>query len=623
MSKKVDKEELKDRALELLARYRNDMATLQEDRRKALAAYMCEPQGDEVDGRSQVVMSDVADTIEWIMPPLMKIFFGGREVVECLPRGKDDDTAAKLMTDKVNFDMQRNIDGFTMFHDWFKSALLERVGAVKYGWDRSTKKRRVEYSGLTEQEYFALVQSPDFEADSKTIEEYVISESQTEPDPMTGELVEIVPAIKEYALKGWKVTRQSKPTAEALPSEELIFDVTAKTLADSELVAHRKRVHKNYLKRYKVTDESYSDTIAMFDSLHHERFKELGGTAYIKDADDDFVYIYECYLNDYSDDGEPVSQKLLLFGDQVLEHEENSYGRAPICTLTPIRMAHRLVGRSFFDLIGDLQKLRTALVRYILDNIYYQNNGRTVVNPHRLDIDDLFDANMPGGVVRTLYDVDPSSCLYPMPVNPLPPQAYNMLENVEEWKENRTGVTKYNQGMDSKSLNKTATGISQVMSAAQQRVELIARLFAETGVKDFFEQLVQMNIDYLDMETNIKLDDEWTTIDPRAISGEFDVIIDVGIGAGTKEVQINQLINMINVSMPLAQMGVVGADNFYQITKNIWELMGYKNAQKFVTDPAIAQQQMMQQQQMAMMQGGGVPPEMMQGGMGGVPTQMA
>jgi hypothetical protein len=160
-----------------------------------------------------------------------------------------------------------------------------------------------------------------------------------------------------------------------------------------------------------------------------------------------------------------------------------------------------------------------------------------------------------------------------------------MLETVEVWKENRTGVTRYNQGLDSKSLNKTATGISQIMSASQQRMELIARLFAETGVRDLFQAFADMNIKFLETESNIRVNDQWLDISPESIDGKFDITIDVGVGTGTNEIKTNQMMQMLNVSVPAAQMGIVTPENVYNMLSEVWQLMGYKNTDKFVTEP--------------------------------------
>jgi hypothetical protein len=594
-------EELKDKAIEELKDALYDMEELQQQREYFIRAYEGEPVDidgkslEDIDGRSQVVQTDVADTIEWVMPALMSIFFGGHNITELRPRGPEDEQAAKLMQEKVNYDITVGMDGFNLFYDWFKDGLMNKLGAVKYWWDEVETSKVEEYEGLTEEEYAAITSEDDFELDE---EEKVIAAEATFDDND----IEITPEVVYYNIKGTRTTIESKPMAEALPPEEFIHNLTMKSIEDAEFVAHKKRVHKNELAKYPNIDAS-NVTAYVSDQasniLRDERFEDIGGINYLQeDEESDYVYIYECYMYDYDSNGNKLPKKVLVFGDDVLEVEDNTYGKPPFCILTAVRKQHRAVGYSLVEWVMQLQKLNTALTRAILDNIYYQNNGVEVINPYRLNMDDVLDNNHPGGKWRTSYDIDPARCIAPVPMNPLPPAAYQMLDTVQMWKENRTGITRYNQGLDSKSLNKTATGISQIMGAAQQRIELIARLFAETGVKDLFQAFVDMNLEYFDAETNIRLNDEWQEINPEMISGKYDLSIDVGVGTGSNEIKINQLIQMLDRAPMAAQAGVVTPENLYQSFAQIYELMGFKNTDKYVTDPAKA--------------GGQLPPEIVQ-----------
>ena len=609
-------EELKDAAILELKDAISDMEELQTQREYFLRAYEGEPIDidgtvlQDIKGRSQVNQSDVADTIEWIMPPLMSIFFGGHNITELLPVGPEDEQAAKLMQEKVNYDLTKGMNGFTLFYDWFKDGLMNKLGVAKYWWDESEKSKKEEYEGLSEEEYLLYLDQDDFEI---TKEEKVVA-SEAIVDEFN---VVITPEVVYYNIEGIRTTETAKPMAEALAPEEFIHDITMKTVDDDTFKAHKKRVHKNELKKYPEYDEDMDVTAFVSnqssDILREERFKDIGGINFMmEDEDSDFVYIYECYMNDYDDEGNKLPKKVVICGDKVLEVEDNTYGKPPFCTLTAVRKQHRAVGYSLVEQVMQLQKLKTALTRALLDNIYYQNNGVEVVNPYRLNMDDVLDNNHPGAKWRTAYDIDPSRCIAPVPMNPLPPAAYQMLDTVEMWKENRTGVTRYNQGLDSKSLNKTATGISQIMGAAQQRIELIARIFAETGVKDLVQAFVDMNLEYFDADFNVRLNDEWTQINPDMINGKYDISIDVGVGTGSNEIKINQLMQMMNTAAPLAETGVVTPQNLYNHLSSIYELMGFKNTEKFVTDPSKA--------------GGQIPPEIVQAVFGmlaqnGVPVE--
>ena len=564
---KSKKKALKEKALSYLGTCATENDELVQSHIDGLSAYMQDEIGNEVEGRSQVVMSDVADTIEWVMPSLMKIFYGGHKVLNLEPVEIEDEAKAPIMEEKVNFDMQKGINGYLLLHDWFKDALLGKYSVVKYWWETGEKKKHLEYSGITPQELEALYAGGDLE---------ITEAIENEDDPM---LIDV---------KCTKIIDISKPMAVVVPPEEMIVDVrSGSELSKSDFVAHKKRVHKNHLKKYGLKPKDITSTREDFENglaLKDQRFEDLGGSDFIhENKESDFVYIYECYLNDYDSEGDPIPMKVVVFGDRVIEVEENNYGKPPFCGLTTIRIPHRFAGRSLAELVFELQKLKTALIRSILDNLYYQNNGVTVVNPYRINMDDVIDRNEPGAKWRTLYDTDPKSAFAPVPVSPMAPQAFNLLEVVDQIKEKRTGITSYNQGLDSKSLNKTATGISQIMGASQQRMELIARTFAETGVRELFQAFVDMNLDFFDREQAVKVGKEWATINPQDIDGTFDVIIEVGVGTGAQEIKINQLTNMLQMSQPMLESGVVNPKDLQALLKEIYLLMGHKNTEKFVS----------------------------------------
>lgn len=551
-----------------------DGSQLKADRLKAYDAYFSRPYGNEIEGRSQVIMSDVADTIEWIMPALMRIFTGGQDVVEISPVGKEDVEKAKLMNELINWQLKSQMNGFIILHDFMKDALLSKTGAIKYWWEKKEKKRIEKYSDLDELEMQRLLE----------ISEEVTSVTETAPGVFSVSVKEI-----EFI---------SRPRIENIPPEELLFEITAKNLGDS-FVCHKKLIKKQEAKKYGLEESELAGISKRFtdDEIVEKRFADLGGTNFMYPVGEaDKVFIYECFFDDYDDSGEKIPKRTLIIGDKMVEDEENSYEKPPFCILSPIRIPHRVIGRSIADLVLDLQEIKTILTRQILDNIYFQNWGMNIVNPYRVNADDLMHGNRPGGIIRTLYDTNPAEAIYPIPVKPLPEQVYKLVEYIDSVRENRVGVTKYNQGMDSKTLNKTASGISQIMSASQQRIELIARIFAETGIGDLFKALVQMNIDYMDTATVIKLNDDWKTVRPQDISGKFDVTVDTGIGTGTKELVVQQMLQLLNTVGLITKLGIpiFQPENLYNIVKTMLNSMGFKNANMYVTDPSTMQQGGMQ-----------------------------
>lgn len=175
--------------------------------------------------------------------------------------------------------------------------------------------------------------------------------------------------------------------------------------------------------------------------------------------------------------------RYIVVGSEIIHREECEV--IPFACITPIIMPHRHIGRSVADLVSDIQLIKSTLLRGQLDGMYLSLNPRHVISD-RVNLDDML-VSRPGGVVRVQGDV--GTALMPLPTPDVSQIAYPMMEYMDTVKENRTGVTKYNQGLDANSLNKTATGVNLIMNASQERIQLIARIFAETGVKELFWQV--------------------------------------------------------------------------------------------------------------------------------------
>lgn len=578
------------RTINALSSCRKGMDILQRERREFMQFYMGGPIGNEIKGHSQVVMTDVADTVESLMPDMMRIFMGGKGVVQVSPVGPEDEEKSKLMEEKINFDVEKQNDGFVLLHTFIKDALIDKMGVIKYSWERKTESKKRHYRDLTDEELAMLTQKPGTQITKTT--SFIMENGKKVNLKDSTQLEDVEDYMVFHDVTFREITeRISRPKLENLPPEEFIFNITGRNIANT-FCAHKKKVHKNYLKRFELTDEDIQEQVdkVSIDGLEDERFKDLGGTSFITDdKEGNHVFIYECYINDYDEEGDIVPKKVLLFGDRVLSEEDNSYKRPPFVVASPILMSHRLCGRSYAEILLEIQKLRTALVRYILDNIYYQNNAMKVVNPYRIDLDSLLNSNKPGGIALTKYDTDPNDAIFNIPTTEIAPHALKMLEYVEgPVKENRTGVSRYSQGMDASSLNDTATGITQIMSAAAKRTELLARVLAETGIKELYRAIVEMNIDYYDIETNLKINQDWQLVRPEDLDGKFDVNIEVGSSTGTKEMQYQQKVQMLNIYMMILRAAGPAAQKIYTIEnvknliKNMWEDLGVRNTDLYV-----------------------------------------
>ena len=572
--------ELRDLSLEFLARYQADMNSLREDRIQWRKEYLSEPYGNEVAGRSSIVMSDISDTVEWIKPSLMRIFYGGKEVVTVEPIGMEDARGASFLQSKVNHDIQKGNNGFILFHDWFHDALLEKVGIVKYWWEDKEEIIDKFFAGLTSEEVDAFSERyPDLE---------VLGFDANKDDL---DLIDV---------RARKVVKRSGPKASVIPPEEFIGNIRAKSFAEEDFVCHKKRMHQSEIMReYGIREDALRNSFHDWNGIEDRdsRFSDLGGLEFIQDqGDKSYWYVHECFIFDYDSKGKK-NKMVTLLGNTLLKVEDNPANKPPFVSVSPIRLSHRAIGRGFPEMVGDLQKLHSMLARYVLDNVYYQNNAVKVVNPWKISVDDLLNQNHPGGIIKLKDNVPVGDAVTSLPVNPLPPVVFDLFERVQGWKENRVGVTRYNMGTDANTLNKTATGITQILTASQQRMELIARVFAETGVKDLMRAFAEMNITHMEDPVTIRINEEWQEIRKEDIDVFFDVTIDVGIGTGTREMNSQRGMQLLQLLMNplLLQMGITKPRNVYNIIKVIAENMGYRNVEDFATPPPEAPEGMVPQ----------------------------
>ena len=543
---------------------------LSTERTQALDYYLGRPFGNEVEGRSQVVSTDVADTVEWVMPSLLKIFASGDRVVAFNPRGPEDVEASEQETDYVNFLVMEKNPGLEILYTWFKDALLSKVGYVKVCFEETEDTDEEYYEGLADDEFALLTQDP-----------------EVQPIEYEQVMTEYGPA---HNVRLKRISKSRKLKIYPVPPEELLLSTTHRNigLQGASFVQHRTRktISEMRAQGYDIDDNvraDEGDEISLSDeSISRDLYDEFSGD---NDGEREMrrILVRETFLRiDRDGDGIAELRRVLTVGDQILEDEICDL--IPFAAITPILMPHRHIGRSYADLIMDLQLIKSTIMRQILDNMYLANNGRYAASD-RVNLDDLL-VSRPGGVVRV--QGDPAGAIMPLQHPILGPAAFSMVEYIDTMRENRSGVTKYNQGLDSNSLNKTATGMTQIMNASQQRIELVARLFAETGVKDLFLIVHAMCRKHSQKAEVMRLRNSWVPIDPRQWKRRTDLQISVGLGTGNKDQMLQHLMMILQSQREAIQIGIASPKNIYNALVKLTQNAGFKNPDEFWTDPEQA-----------------------------------
>lgn len=583
MAKKMTQEELRQHLeQEISSSLGYNESKLTQQRTDALDRYHGKEYGNEQEGRSKIVTRDVADVIEWIMPSLMKIFTGGDKVVQFEPQGPEDVEMANQATDYVNYVIQRQNPGFSILYSWFKDALLQKNGIVKHYWDDTTSVTREEYKNLTEEEFTILLIDDEVEVKEHTATGGV---SEVEIDGVVTQ--DVQPVLHDVVIERTRTGGQVY--IENVPPEEFLINKYAKDIQSARFIAHRVKRTKSELieqgfSKTKI-ERAFSAEEAEWKSERLARFDYDQNSSYPTGDIEEGIWVDECYVRvDFDNDGVDELRKVTKVGDEILDNE--AVDSVPFSSLTPIPMPHKFYGLSVYDLISDLQLIKTTLMRNLLDNMYLTNNGRYEVVEGQANLDDLMTSR-PGGIVR----VRTPGSVSPLATPQLDQNSFNMLGYLDSIREERTGVNKNSMGLGEGALksHQTATGVAQVMTAAQQKVELIARVFAETGMKDLAVSVYQLVQKFESPEKLVRLNNKWVTLYPSEWKDKLDCTAQVGLGFGNKDMnlmhlgQVQQTMQAI-LSHPAGGM-IVSPQNVYNLATEQLRAMGMKNVHDFYTDP--------------------------------------
>ena len=580
---------------ELMTRIRGEITgslgymgdTISQQREQAMAYYYGLPFGNEVEGRSQFVDSTVQDTIEWIKPSLMRVFASGDEMVKFTPHGPEDVKMAEQATDYVNYVFTKDNPGFEILYSWFTDALLSKNGIVKVWWDETETSVREEYYDLTDIEIESVISDDEVEVVQHTEEERQVE----------SEIGEVVEVRHDVVIK--RKERNGRIKIENVPPSEFLIARESKDIQESRFVCHRVLKTLSDLREMYPDEDLASEDLGdggenmtAFSSERLERFAydksaeywEGWGDTDIGEEELRTYWLHECFMKtDFDDDGIAELRRIVMVGSKILENDE--VDSIPFVSITPIKIPHKFFGLSIADVVMDLQLIKSTMMRTLLDNAYNQNYGRYAVLEGQANLDDLL-TQRPGGVVR----VKSPNAVMPLPTPALEPYSFQMLEYIDGIRESRAGVSKMSQGMNDNALTShtTATAVNAVMTAAQSRVELVARNFAETGVKDLMINIYKLLYKHQDKERMVMLRNEWVPVRPDVWKDSYDCSVSVALGTGNKDQQMAHLSQMLSFAGEALKGGlpIVSMQNMYNLGSALVKTMGFQNVSDFLTDPS-------------------------------------
>jgi hypothetical protein len=555
-----------------------------EQRKQALQAYLRQPYGNEVAGKSSIVTGEVAEAIDGAMPPLMRIFTGSDQIVLANPTGPGDEAGAKQVTDYLNYIFLEDNQGVILMHDWFKDALMQKNGIVKAYWEDKEDVTKETYQGLSDDELALMMQDKDLEIVEQDTQEFPVV------DPMGMPIMNQDGSPATYGIHDVKVSKKvksGKVTIENVPPEEFLISKKGVKIESAPFVAHRQMITRSDLIAMGF-DEDTVNSLPSGDALSYtpERVTRYSRGEQPEDTQSEDkamqeIEVFECYIRtDEDGDGIAELRQVFFAGNEILSNEEADY--VPFYSVCPIPIPHKFFGNSLADRTVDLQLIKTTVTRQMLDNLYLTNNARVVAVEGQVNLDDLLTSTA-GGVIRAKSP----GAVTQLNVQNVAQQSFPMLEYLDRVQSKRTGVTDASQGLDASILqNVTAAAVASMQQAGAGKIEMIARIFADTGVRDLFYGILHLVTKYQQKERIIRLRGQFVAIDPRTWANKYDLTVNVGLGNGNRDQQMAMLqMVLAKQEQMLAQFGpanpLVSMGQYRSSLGRMVEAAGFKDSAEF------------------------------------------
>ena len=584
------------------------------ERQLALDYYLRKPMGNEVDGKSKIVDSSVSDAVHGALPQLMKVFCSSN-VVSFLPTKAGAGDEAEQINQYVNHIFNKDNNGSEIMYQWFWDALVQKNGIVKAVWDDNTSEQIDTYKELTEDEVVQLLIPDNVEVISK--EEIEIEQDQVPmpPEPVMTEdgVTEMIAPtdadgepmmvnqdpIIAYNLKVKTTETNSRVKITNVEPEAFIIDQIATSIDDATFTAQKQLLTRADLVELgydkKIVDDltTADDTELGFSDYRYRNTQaNLNNTA---DKTQELLSYYECYIQIGNPNGTSTMHRVCYASNTILSDEETDY--VPFYSICPYPVPHSFFGESIADKTIDIQQIKTVVQRQMLDNLYLTNNSRIGAVEGQVNLDDLLNSTA-GGIIR----MKNPNAIVPLQVQSSANQSFPMLEYLDNQQAKRTGVSDMNQGLDANVLsNVSATAVATMTAQSQGKLELIARIFADSGVSKLFQGIFQLICKYQDTERTLLVNDKELVLNPREWDNQYNVNINVGIGNGSRDEKIGmlqmilakqeQIIQQYGLSNPLVTL-----KQYRETLAKFINSSGYKDDIQFINEITEEQAQQMAQQ---------------------------
>ena len=568
------------------------------DREQAMSFYRGDYLGNEEEGRSQIVMTEVRDVVQAMMPSLLRVFTSSEKAVEFAPRREEDVPAAEQATDYINYIFNNDNPGFQILYSAIKDALISKIGVIKWRVDEKTEVEEMHYTGLDEEQAALILSDPDVE----------MLEQEMEFSELGDGIIEMA-SPPMVSLRVRRTTRDRKFCVEAIPPEEFIIARNARDLDSADYVGHRKLMTVSDLVAMgydREVVEEHAGTGDTFDinteaQVRNPALEEFLGNHNSTDDTLNRVLYVESYVRvDKDGDGIAELRKVCSVGGGAHVLHDEVVDDVPFAVLCPDPTPHMVIGASIADQVKDLQLIKTNVMRNTLDSLAQVIHPRTVVVEGSVNMDDVLNTET-GGIIRARAP----GMVQPLTEPFVGQNALPLIAYLDDIRASRTGITKASQGLDADVLQSTTkAAVTATVSAAEQRMEMVARIFAETGIRRLFRGLLRLVVRNQDRPRMVRLRNQWVPIDPRDWDAEMDVMVNVGLGNGNAQERTMLLTQVLTKQEQMLQM--LGPDNplvdlqqYRNTMAKILELNGIKDVSRFFKPITPEIMQRLQQAQAA------------------------
>jgi hypothetical protein len=546
-------------------------------------------------GRSSVVSMDVADTIGWMLPGIIRVFTASDRMAIYEPEKPQDEEFAKQATDYVNYVFTKDNPGYRIMWDATHDSLLLGNGVVKHWWDDKEECEYTEHSGLTEEQIAILQSDQDVE---------IVAQKEGEPQIVmvpapTGQMMEM--PLQTFDVKVKRVIRSGRLKVECIEPEDFLLDRNATCIENARFCAHRQDVTRSDLVEMGFDRELIENLpVDRFSNLQQEKVsRDEASSLFFNNVGDEsmlMVELFECYVK-ADVDGDGIAETIRAYyagagaSGELLDWEVWD-DDLPFSDIPCEPVPHRWDARSVADDTQDIQRVKTVITRQFLDNTYWVNNPMTVAQEGTVTNPDTLRSPRFGATVWVKKDatIPPT----PLAVPYIGDKALLALQHFDQVREMRTGVSRSTMALDPEALqNQTATAANNQKDAAYSQVELIARNQAELGWRRVFRQILKLIVKHQDRPRTIRLRDTWVEMDPRAWNANMDATINIGLGTGSRDRDMAMLNQILNVQMAMTDrlaQGGFAAQALEMVPKinmtaiKLAESAGIKNPDQFYLD---------------------------------------